>query len=274
MDDMTPRIALVGDRSPSVRSHTRVPLILEALRERDGLTLDAYWISTEESTGLEGFDGIWILPGSPYRSEDGAVNAARTAREQGIPLLGTCGGFQHALLEYARNVCGLSTAAHAENDPDAADPLIRPLSCSLAGHEAAVRLAPGSLAGRIMGVDVTVERYFCSFGPDPARLGALEAHGLRFTGRDESGDVRVAELPDHPFYLVTLFQPELAEQPPHPLIRAFAAATAGHASLGQAVAAGHATLGQAATAGHEATLGQAIARQPATPGQAAATQHA
>jgi CTP synthase (UTP-ammonia lyase) len=230
---MPPRIALVGDRSPSVRTHTRVPLILEALRERAGLTLDAYWIPTEEATGLEGFDGIWILPGSPYRSEDGAVNAARTAREHGLPLLGTCGGFQHTLLEYARNVCGLAAAAHAENDPAAPDPLIRPLSCSLAGHEAAVRLAPGSLAEQIMGVDVTVERYFCSFGPDSSQLGMLESHGLRFTGHDENGEVRIAELPGHPFYLATLFQPELAEQPPHPLVRAFAAAVARKAAAKQ-----------------------------------------
>ncbi|GAA0388117.1 CTP synthase [Microbispora corallina] len=225
---MAPRIALVGDRSPSVRSHTRIPLILDALRERDGVTLDAYWIPTEEASGLSGFDGVWILPGSPYRSERGAVDAARAAREGGIPLLGTCAGFQHALLEYARNVCGLA-AAHAENDPAAPDPLIQPLSCSLAGHEAAVRTVPGSLFERLTGVDTTVERYFCSFGPNPAYLDVLESHGMRFTGHDEAGEVRAAELPGHPFYLLTLFQPELAERPPHPLVRAFARAARAHA---------------------------------------------
>lgn len=230
MESMTPRIALVGDRSPTVRSHTRLPLILDALREREGLPLDAYWIRTDEVGDLGGFDGVWILPGSPYRSEQGAITAARTARENGIPLLGTCAGFQHALLEFARAVCGL-TVNHAENDPDAPNPLIRRLACSLAGHEAAVRLGPGSLAERIIGADRTVERYFCSYGPDPAYLATLEEHGLRFTGHDDQGEARVAELPGHPFYLVTLFQPELAERQPHPLVRAFAAAASDRAAL-------------------------------------------
>jgi CTP synthase (UTP-ammonia lyase) len=225
-----PRIALVGDRSPAVRAHGRIPVLLRSLRERDGLATDLYWIPTEsvvaEQDGeLAGFDGIWIVPGSPYRSETGAIAAARAARERKIPLLGTCGGFQHALLEFARNVCGIS-AHHAENDPEAAEPLIRPLDCSLAGHERAVRLAPGSLLERVIGEERSVERYHCSFGLDPARLPALTTHGLRFTAHDEDGDVRAAELPGHPFYLLTLFQPELAgnEDRPHPVIRAFAEA--------------------------------------------------
>ena len=141
----TARIALVGDRSPSVRSHTRIPGLLEALARRDQLILDAYWIPTPdaESPGaLDGFDAVWLVPGSPYRSEEGALAAVRTAREQGIPFLGTCAGFQHALLEFARNVCGRSGAAHAENRPEAEDLLIVPLACSLVGHEGAVEVSP------------------------------------------------------------------------------------------------------------------------------------
>lgn len=88
----TARIALVGDRDPAVRSHTRVPVLLDSLRNRDGLDLDAYWIPTQEAEeGVEGFDAVWVLPGSPYRSEAGALAAIRTARENGIPFLGTCG---------------------------------------------------------------------------------------------------------------------------------------------------------------------------------------
>ncbi|GAA0614271.1 CTP synthase C-terminal region-related (seleno)protein [Streptomyces crystallinus] len=236
----TARIALVGDRSPGVRSHVRIPRLLDALRERDGLDLDAYWIPTDEAAeGLAGFDGIWLLPGSPYRSEAGAVAAARTAREGGVPFLGTCGGFQHALLEYARAVCGLSHLLHAENDP-AAPPeqtLIVPLACSLVGHEGTVELAPGSLARQLLGAERTVERYHCSFGPDPRHLDTLRAHGLRFSGTDGEGAVRVAELPGHPFFLATLFQPELYGDGtrPHPVVRGFAAAAVRHA--GQAPSA-------------------------------------
>lgn len=225
------RIALVGDRSPGVRSHVRVPSLLEALRERDGIALDPYWIPTPEADGLERFDGIWMLPGSPYLSEEGAVAAARTAREHGIPFLGTCGGFQHMLLEYARDVCGLRVA-HAENEPQAEEFLLTPLACSLAGHEGLVRLAAGSLIGRIVGAATTVEAYNCSYGLNPAHKRTLEEHGLVFSGHADDGSVRVAELPSHPFFLATLFQPELAGdgRRPHPVIAAFAAAVAERAA--------------------------------------------
>src|SRR3954463_11393888 len=161
------RLAVVGDRSPHVRAHGRIPTLVAALREREGLALDAYWIPTgdaAEAGALDGFDGIWVAPGSPYRSEDGAIAAARTARERGIPFLGTCGGFQHALLEYARNVCGLTSARHAENATDRDGALIVPLACSRVGHEGAVHVTPGSLAERVLGARSTIERYHCSYG--------------------------------------------------------------------------------------------------------------
>ncbi|MER0445822.1 hypothetical protein ABR738_14845 [Streptomyces sp. Edi4] len=229
----TTRIALVGDRSPDVRSHTRVPLLLDALRECEGLDLDAYWIPTEEAEehGVGGFDAVWLLPGSPYRSETGALAAVRTAREERIPFLGTCAGFQHALLEYARDVCGLHGASHAENTPDAEDPLIVPLACSLVGHEGAIALEPGSLAAGLLGAERSLERYHCDYGAGAAHVDTLRAHGLRFSGTDTEGDVRIAELPGHPFFLATLFQPELAGDGhrPHPFILGLARAATDHA---------------------------------------------
>jgi CTP synthase (UTP-ammonia lyase) len=231
----TARLALVGDRSPHVRAHGRIPALLTALRDRDRLDLDPYWIpSTDaEPDALAGFDGIWVVPGSPYRSQSGAISAVRVAREHGIPFLGTCGGFQHALLEFARDVCGLTGVEHAEYRPDAEQPLIVPLACSLVGHEKPVRLTPGTLAATILGTERTVERYHCAYGLDARYLDLLRGHGLVFSGVDDADDVRIAELPGHPFFLGTLFQPELAGDGtrPHPIIRAFAAAAAAHASL-------------------------------------------
>jgi CTP synthase (UTP-ammonia lyase) len=230
----TAKVALVGDRSVHVRSHMRIPYVLEALRQHDGLALDAYWVPTDEAraTRLDGFDGIWLLPGSPYRSEAGATLAAQTAREHHIPHLATCGGFQHTLLEFARNVCGLAEARHAENTPDADNPLISALACSLVGHEGAVQVAAGSLVERILGVERTVERYHCAYGLNPGYVDLLHAHGMRFPGHDEDGGVRIAELPGHPFFLATLFQPELAGDGGrcHPIIRAFAEAAVAHAA--------------------------------------------
>ncbi|WP_406047695.1 glutamine amidotransferase-related protein [Kribbella sp. NBC_00889] len=224
------RIALVADRSPHVRSHARVPGLLDRLKERDNLDLDVYWVPTEEADeSLKGFDGIWLLPGSPYKDEAGAVTAVQIARENRIPFFGTCGGFQHAMLEFARNVCGLSGVQHGESNPAADDLLIVALECSLDGHEGPVQVTPGTRAAGLLGVERSMERYHCSYGLDSARLDVLRDHGMVFSGYDDTGDPRIAELPDHPFYLATLFQPELAGDGtrPHALIEAFARAAAG-----------------------------------------------
>lgn len=227
------RVALVGDRSANVRAHARIPVLIDALLRRDGIALDPYWIPTAdvEAGGLDGFDAIWLLPGSPYVSAAGAITAARTAREREIPFLGTCGGFQHALLEYARDVCGLTAVENAETSPDAEEFLIVPLACSLVGHEEAVTVTPSSLAERILGVGRTIERYHCSFGLNPSYLDTLAAHGLHFSGHDDDGQVRIAELPGHPFFFATLFQPELYGDGtrPHPIVRALGAAATAHA---------------------------------------------
>jgi CTP synthase (UTP-ammonia lyase) len=229
----TATIALVGDRSPSVRAHGRIPQLIEALRRRDGLVLDPYWIASEDAhDGLGGFDAIWAVPGSPYRDAEGVIAAVRTARERGLPFLGTCGGFQHAVLEIARDVCGIAGASHAEYG-DAPESVIVALECSLVGHEGAIRYAPGSLMERIMGVERSVERYHCSYGLDPRYLDTLTAHGVRFTGHDADGAARALELTGHPFFLGTLFQPELAGDGTraHPVIRAFAAAAVERAAV-------------------------------------------
>jgi CTP synthase (UTP-ammonia lyase) len=234
MTNHTARVALVGDRSANVRAHARIPGLVEALLRREGIALDPYWIATPEAEecDLSGFDAIWAAPGSPYESAEGAIAAVRTAREHRIPFLGTCGGFQHALLEYARNVCGLRTVQNAETTPDAEDQLIVPLECSLVGHEEAVMVVAGSLAATITGPGRRVERYHCSYGLNPDYLDALTRGGLRFSGFDDSGQVRMVELPGHPFFIGTLFQPELDGDgtQPHPIVTALATAAVEHAA--------------------------------------------
>ena len=228
------RIALVGDRSANVRAHARIPALIDALLQRDGIALDPYWIATPdaETADLGRFDAIWVAPGSPYESADGAIAAVRTARERGLPFLGTCGGFQHALLEFARNVCGLPGVENAEVTPEAAEHLIVPLECSLKGHEEAVMIAPGTLAAKISGAGRRTERYHCDYGLNPDYLERLSQGGLAFSGFDDSGQVRIAELPGHPFFIGTLFQPELHGDgtQPHPVIVALAAAATAHAT--------------------------------------------
>jgi CTP synthase (UTP-ammonia lyase) len=220
-----PTVALVGDRSPSVRAHARIPQLIDALRRRDGVVVDPYWVPTTEAhQGLEGFDGIWIVPGSPYESPEGAIQAARTARERQIPFLGTCGGFQHAILMLARDLAGIEDAAHAEYGGEEGEMVLVELACTLVGHEGAISYEPNTRMSRIMGTDRSVERYHCSYGLDPAYLQRLVEAGVVFSAKDDAGDVRALELPGHPFFLGTLFQPELAGDGTraHPVIRAFA----------------------------------------------------
>lgn len=230
-----PRIALVGDRSDSVAAHARIPTILDAL-SADADPLEPYWISStaiERPEDLAGFDGIWVIPGSPYANGRAVVGAIGVARERGIPFLGTCGGFQHMLVEFAQNVCGLRRVVHGEVDPEGPEQLIVPLQCSLLGEEAQVAVVPGTTAASAMGPGITTERYFCRFGLNPKYLPALVEHGLVVSGHDARGEVRIAELPGRSFFLGSLFQPELASDAHwvHPLLVAFAAAVRAQAAV-------------------------------------------
>jgi len=232
------RVALIGDRSPTVLAHERIPSILEGLYPSGSSVepLDVCWIhstSIEPTTDLSGFDGIWVIPGSPYANVAGVLHAITTARTHAVPLLGTCGGFQHMLLELARNVCGMSGIEHAEAHPDSPHLLLVPLACSLLGEEVGVTIAADTLAARIMGAGPTTERYFCSFGLNATYLPALEAGGLIVSGRDDDGTVRVGEVAGHPFFLGTLFQPELSSDATwvHPILRSFVEAARTHAAL-------------------------------------------
>ena len=210
-------------------------MLIDAMAGPAGPAIEVYWLRSTTIGGpgdVAGFDGVWVIPGSPYQNTDGALAAIRAARTGRIPLLGTCGGFQHMLLEFARNVCGLTAVDNAEQNPDAAEPLIVPLECSLLGEESGVVIAPDTIAAGAMGPGPTTERYFCRYGLNADYLDILQRHGLVFSGRDASGEVRVAELPDHPFFVASLFQPELSSDSTwvHPLITAFADAVRSHAA--------------------------------------------
>ncbi len=231
------RIGLIGDFSPHVKAHYAIPRAIELALSGLTCQAEACWLSTpqlEETTeaDLAVYDAFWCVPGSPYESMDGALRGIRFAREHRIPFLGTCGGFQHALIEYARNVLGLTEADHAESNPDAAIPLMAPLTCSLVEQSGTIKFRPGSRIASIYNRLETEEQYHCSFGLNPRYQPLLEQGGMEITGWDSSGEARVFELPGHPFYMGTLFQPERSalQGVAHPLIRAFLeAASVSHA---------------------------------------------
>jgi len=101
------------------------------------------------------------------------------------------------------------------------------LECSLVGHEGPIEYTPGTLIQRIAGVERSLERYHCSYGIATDAIATLEAAGVIFGAHDQDGAPRALELAEHPFFLGTLFQPELAGDGTraHPVIRAFAEAT-------------------------------------------------
>lgn len=219
-----PLVALVGDRNPAYPAHQGIEASL-------GPRADFRWHGTAkvEESDLRSADAVWCVPGSPYASTAGALRAIGWARTRGTPFLGTCAGYQHALMEYVQNVLGLP-AAHAEEDPAAENPLISRLTCSLAGGVGAVVVAADeSFATLQGGREITVE-FNCNYGLNPPAESLFAGSDLRIAARDEQGAVRAFRLASHPFFVGTAFQPErhiLRTGVCHPLIVGFLAAVKG-----------------------------------------------
>ena len=226
-------IGVVGDHQPTNETHLATTASLHHAGEAAGLDLEVAWVPTPEvelgqGALLGSFDALVIAPGSPYESMDGALAAIRAARTADVPLLATCGGFQHVILEFARNVLGVTDAHHAEYDPCGSQLFITPLSCSLAGQQMAIRLHPDTVAARAYRSLAATERYYCNFGLNPDYLHPLIAGGLVVSGVDDDDEVRVVELPRHRFFVATLFVPQTSSSPghPHPLVSALVHAAA------------------------------------------------
>lgn len=138
---------MIGDRNLEVRAHVAIPRALDLAGHGLPRPLEPVWLSTITLThGLEArlasLSGLWCVPNSPYASMEGALSAIRFAREQNVPFLGTCGGFQHALIEFARDVLGMTEADHAETNPRAAVPFVSALACALTGTSGMIRSPP------------------------------------------------------------------------------------------------------------------------------------
>ena len=234
------RIGILGDFNPDFRSHHATNESLEHAATKLGYEVESVWLPTpsllppDAAKTLETFDGLWASPGSPYKSFEGMLKGIEFARVHDWPFLGTCGGFQYTLIECARNVLGIQDATTAEEDPNAKNIIIWPVSCAvpkraegdpkLSGVVPKIRLRPGSyLSGYYGGKDVVEEEYFCNFEVNPEfEWTAMEA-GFPIVARSEQEECRAIESPTHQFFIATLFQPQLSSKPkkPHPLVLAF-----------------------------------------------------
>jgi CTP synthase (UTP-ammonia lyase) len=225
--ELAVRLAIVGEYDPTFPPHAAVNANVAQVAAARGIDVSAEWVATDEIARegvarLARYDAVWISPGSPYTSFDGALIAIRHAREHNVPLLATCGGLQHVVIEYARNVMGLADADHEETAPNASCLIVTALECSPAGQTMAVTLDGASRVAGWYGSTRTTERYYCRYGINTAYEEQLEAAGLRIVGWDDEGEPRVVDIPNHPFYIGVLFVPQPSPDPatPHPLVAA------------------------------------------------------
>jgi CTP synthase (UTP-ammonia lyase) len=186
----------------------------------------AEWVATDgrQIGSLGDFDGIWLVPGSPYADDLAAYEAVRWARENDVPFLGTCGGLQYAVVEFFRNVLGVTEASHAEGDGADESNVIHPLACRLQGEERLVRPIAGTRFATVVNDEPFVGMHYCSYGPGPDEVERLVAAGMVVEATADDAGAEVIELPANRFYMLTLFQPHigaLAGKPLHPLLREF-----------------------------------------------------
>jgi CTP synthase len=226
--------------------------VAEALRH-GGYANDARvqldWIASDDTEGLlaEGrlreLDGIVIPGGFGFRGIEGKIAAAAFAREAGVPFLGLCLGLHCAVIEFARNVCGLVGANSSEFDPHTPHPVIDLMDSQrdivakggtmrLGSYPA--KLRAGTLVREVYGQEVVYERHRHRYEVNNAYRGRLEEHGLVCSGT--SPDDRLVEFielpPDrHPYFVATQAHPEFKSRPdrPHPLFAAFVRAALAHA---------------------------------------------
>ncbi len=223
------KIALVGDHDESITAHQAIPQALQLAADTLSTKVDFVWLDSTDVdiNELKNFTGVWCIPASPYVDTDNVLQAIRYVRENNVPFLGTCGGYQHAALEYARNQLGYSQADNAEINPEAAMPLISGLTCKLYDEKAAVSLHNDSMVAGLYGKTEIEEEYFCGFGVNRTYLNIFENSDMTFTGFDSDGDPRSLEIRKHRFFIGTAFQPERSalNGVAHPVVTAFLQAT-------------------------------------------------
>jgi len=203
--------------------------IHEALKHagiHEEVEVNTLWVDADEmrdhhTERLREADAIVVPGGFGSRGSEGKIEAIRYARENDVPFLGLCLGFQMAVVEYARNVLGLEGAHSAEIDAETPYPVIDLLpeqydledlggTMRLGAHE--TEILPGTLAHEVYGADSCTERHRHRYEVNPEYIDDLEAGALTFSGR-AGNRMEVVELDDHPYFLGTQFHPEFRSRP-------------------------------------------------------------
>jgi CTP synthase (UTP-ammonia lyase) len=213
-----PIVALLGE-DRGHRSHQE----LNALRPQLGV--ETVWVPSDSSFDIAEYDGVWLVPGSPYADDAAVLSALTVVRERGIPFIGSCGGMQYAVLEFVRSVLG-EAATHAESDGVDDDNVVSALACSLYGEERLVTPVAGTRFASWVG-EPFVGMHFCNYAPTAEAVERLVSADVVVGATAADAGAEVLEFPDHPFYVTSMFQPHIGAlegRPVHPLVRAFTAA--------------------------------------------------
>lgn len=215
------RIALIGTCVPDYISHQTTNRALEHAAAALGVAVNYDWWPTKELGRREipkllaQYDGVVGPPIAPHTDLEAALAAIQFARESGTPFLGTCGGFQHCVLEYGRNVLGVAGAFHQEYRPDVAGAFVSRIACwgPFASGEGArtmhVRFERGSKLAAIYACDTAEEGAFCNFELSPLFQPHFSGGSMKICAFDRNGEARAVEIPEHPFFIATLFIPQL-----------------------------------------------------------------
>jgi CTP synthase len=236
----TVKIALVGKYIQLADSYKSVIEALEHGGIHNGVDVDIDLVDSEDFdiSRLEGADGILIPGGFGERGVEGKVEAARYARENGIPYLGICLGMQIAVIEFARHIAGMDGANSAEFDPETPFPVVdllpeqkevSDMGGTMRLGADPVKLHDGTRAMDIFGEAVIYKRHRHRYEVNNLLRAKLEDQGLICSGTSpDERLVEVVELADHPFYVASQFHPEFNSRPnrPEPLFREFMKAAA------------------------------------------------
>ena len=239
------RIAVVGKYTEYADSYKSV---LESLIHggiANDVGVEVKWISSEAfvdgraaSELLSGYDGLLVPGGFGVRGVEGMVEAIRYARESGLPFFGICLGMQTAIIEFARNVCGLEDSHSSEFAPECDNAVISLMESQqhvtdmggtmrLGAYPC--RLARGSRAAEVYGVPEVSERHRHRYEVSNRFRDLFMQKGMRLSGLSPDGQlVEIIELPAHPWFIGCQFHPELQSRPtrPHPLFAGFVASAA------------------------------------------------
>ncbi|MEK9500186.1 CTP synthase [Gaopeijia maritima] len=240
------RIAVVGKYTELIDSYKSVQEALIHGGIANDVKVDIDWISSEhfdDGAGVERlrkYDGLLIPGGFGPRGVEGMLQAIRWARENRMPFFGICLGLQCAVIEFARNVCGLEDSDSFEFKEESKDPVIclmdSQLQVTTKGGTMRLgaypaRLRQGTRAAEIYGSGEISERHRHRFEVNNEYRPLLEEHGLVISGTSpDEGLVEMIELPDHPWFVACQFHPELKSRPmrPAPLFASFIQAAAQH----------------------------------------------